>query len=90
MLNPKISLFFLAFLPQFVDPSRGDVTRQLLVLGAMFAGGSVLWLSFLAVLFARIGRAIAGSARAMRWQSRLTGVAMIGFAGALAASGLRR
>ena len=36
ILNPKTALFFLAFLPQFVNPSTGSVTGQLLTLGGMF------------------------------------------------------
>ncbi|HEX6130228.1 MAG TPA: LysE family translocator [Actinomycetota bacterium] len=36
VLNPKTALFFLAFLPQFVDPSRGPVWSQLLALGTTF------------------------------------------------------
>ena len=35
-LNPKVALFFLAFLPQFIDPARGNTLGQTLTLGAMF------------------------------------------------------
>ena len=34
--NPKVTLFFLAFLPQFADPARGGLTAQIIVLGALF------------------------------------------------------
>lgn len=36
VFNPKVALFFVAFLPQFVDPDRGSVTAQLMVLGVIF------------------------------------------------------
>jgi threonine/homoserine/homoserine lactone efflux protein len=36
VLNPKIALFFLAFLPQFVDPGRGPVAQQILLLGLLY------------------------------------------------------
>ena len=36
ILNPKTALFFLAFLPQFVDPDQGPVLAQILVLGSLF------------------------------------------------------
>src|SRR5574342_504074 len=38
LLNPKTALFFFAFLPQFVDPARGSVTMQTLLLGSIFVG----------------------------------------------------
>ncbi|MFN8591833.1 MAG: LysE family translocator [Thermomicrobiales bacterium] len=37
-LNPKVALFFLAFLPQFIDPALGNTVGQTLILGAMFIG----------------------------------------------------
>ncbi|HEY2419379.1 MAG TPA: LysE family translocator [Steroidobacteraceae bacterium] len=36
ILNPKVAVFFLAFLPQFVEPSRGSVPRQVLMLGLIY------------------------------------------------------
>ena len=38
VFNPKIAVFFLAFLPQFVDPSRGPITHQVLLLGIIYVG----------------------------------------------------
>lgn len=73
-LNPKVALFFLAFLPQFVDPRRGSVGGQMLVLGAMFvtiglcsdslyafiAGGAGDWLKRQPA-FASLQRYVAGT-----------------------------
>jgi threonine/homoserine/homoserine lactone efflux protein len=50
VLNPKVALFFLAFLPQFVDPSRGPVWTQTLILGATLAALGLFTDGFFAVL----------------------------------------
>jgi threonine/homoserine/homoserine lactone efflux protein len=65
MLNPKVAMFFLAFLPQFVDPSRGPAGLQTLALGLLFnvsgtlVNAAVAWLAGSArrLLDSRGGRA---------------------------------
>lgn len=90
LLNPKVALFFLAFLPQFVDPARGDVTVQLAFLGGFFAAGSVVWCGALGLVFGSLGARFSGSDLFRRWQRRVTGTAFIGFAAALGFADVRR
>lgn len=54
-LNPKTALFFLAFLPQFVDPSVGSVTSQLLTLGGIFVTMAIVTDSMYALLASTAG-----------------------------------
>jgi threonine/homoserine/homoserine lactone efflux protein len=54
-LNPKTALFFLAFLPQFVDPSVGSVTLQLLTLGSLFVMMAIVTDSMYALLASTAG-----------------------------------
>ncbi len=60
VLNPKIAVFFLAFLPQFVDPAAGDVTRQVLFLGLLYVLLGVLTDSAYALLAGRVRRWFVG------------------------------
>lgn len=53
--NPKVTVFFLAFLPQFADESYGPVSPQILLLGALFGLVSLLVFSGIAVAAAQIG-----------------------------------
>lgn len=77
-LNPKVALFFLAFLPQFVDPARGSVLIQFLLLGAILSLLGFAWDALLAVTAGGAGRRLSASARFNRWRDRLTGAVLIG------------
>jgi threonine/homoserine/homoserine lactone efflux protein len=54
-LNPKTALFFLAFLPQFVDPARGAVTGQFFLLGCIFVLMAIVTDSMYALLASTLG-----------------------------------
>ena len=78
ILNPKVALFFLAFLPQFVNPARGHAFLQFILLGAAFAALGCLGDGLLAVVAGRArGRLMAGS-RWTAWRERITGTVLIG------------
>jgi len=76
--NPKVSIFFLAFLPQFTRPELGNVTVQVFVLGATFMVCALVVFSLIALLAGRIG---AWFAQTKHGESILNKVAGTVFAG---------
>ena len=62
--NPKVAIFFLAFLPQFVDPALGPVQWQIVQLGACFGLATLLVFGGIAALAGRFGRRLRESERA--------------------------
>lgn len=71
--NPKVSIFFLAFLPQFVSPERGPVLLQVLILGAAFAVAAILVFGAIALSAGSLGQRLASSDRAQRVLNRVAG-----------------
>jgi threonine/homoserine/homoserine lactone efflux protein len=85
VLNPKVIVFYLAFLPQFIDPHRGDVTVQLLALGTVFALIGLAGDLLVALLVGRLRERALGSARVQRTLDRISSVVFLGLAARLAA-----
>src|SRR5512136_2888180 len=78
VLNPKTALFFLAFLPQFVDPSRGSVAAQLLTLGCLFVLMAVITDSLYALLAGTAGQWLKGTRSFVRAERYVVASVYIG------------
>lgn len=89
LLNPKIGLFFLAFLPQFTHPANGPLWAQMLLFGAMFNAGGLIWLLLQAMVFGQLGRWLSRHPGVWVWQRRVTGSTLLGLAAWLALEGRR-
>jgi threonine/homoserine/homoserine lactone efflux protein len=74
VLNPKTALFFLAFLPQFVQPGHSDVILQLGLLGLVFAAMSAGYTALIALAAAPLGHWLSRHGGIGRWQGRIVGI----------------
>jgi threonine/homoserine/homoserine lactone efflux protein len=77
VLNPKVAIFFLAFLPQFVDLGAGRGPVPFLFLGTIFVIGGTLWSLGQAVGAAGVARAMRGNPIVLQWLQRLSGCVYI-------------
>ena len=73
VLNPKVALFFLAFLPQFVDPGANSKPLAFLFLGAIFDVNGTIWNLLVAWSTARLSGSLAPNAAFKRWFNRCVG-----------------
>jgi RhtB (resistance to homoserine/threonine) family protein len=87
MFNPKVALFFVAFLPQFVDPARGPTGVQFVVLGLLFDVTGTAWLVFLAGAAGAFGAWMRRNPRAAAAQKRVTGSVFVLLGARLALQG---
>ena len=86
LLNPKVTVFFLAFLPQFAGPATGGAALRLLALGLIFALLSVVVFSAIALFSGILGDRLSSNPRfatALQW---LTGCVLVGLGARLALS----
>lgn len=71
--NPKVSIFFLAFLPQFTNPQNGSLTLQIFTLGAVFMVCALVVFSLIAFLSSKIGAWFAQTKNGERILNRIAG-----------------
>lgn len=86
LTNPKVLIFFLAFLPQFANPALGPVAPQIFVFGAVFILSTFLVFGSIAIFSGVFGNLLLRSEKAQWWLNKLTAIVFVGLALRLATS----
>lgn len=84
LTNPKVLIFFLAFLPQFADPAQGSVALQIVCFGLVFVLATLGVFGAIACFSGVFGGWLQRSARVQWWLNRLAAVVFLGLAVRLA------
>jgi RhtB (resistance to homoserine/threonine) family protein len=78
LLNPKVALFFLSFLPQFINPDNNYGPLSFLFLGSIFLSTGTLWCIFVALFSAKISEKIKKNTKITFIFEKITGIIFIG------------
>ncbi|NNG04943.1 MAG: LysE family translocator [Inquilinus sp.] len=89
VLNPKVAVFFIAFLPQFADPAQGSLALQMVVLGLILTIVATGWNTAVGLSSGGIGRYLARRPRVARLQAWISGLIFIALAVRLVLVGQR-
>lgn len=89
LLNPKVALFFMAFLPQFVAPERASSPLPFLFLGSVFIFTGTLWCLFVAAVAATASKAMRARSRSLKIARRITGTVFVALGIRLATQPMR-
>jgi len=86
LTNPKVSFFFMAFLPQFADPRHGPMILQFFQLGAVFIMATLLVFGLISLFAGGLGDRFRNSAMVQKTVNRIAALVFIGLAVKLALS----
>jgi threonine/homoserine/homoserine lactone efflux protein len=89
VLNPKVALFFLAFIPQFIDVKNAHPQRQIVFLGIWFNCSGTIVNILVAILFGKMGHRLSKSEKFQRIQQKITGCLLIALGIKVATAGHR-
>lgn len=78
LLNPKVAVFFMAFLPQFVDPALGSAAWQMIALGAVVIAVALVWETFLVFGAGALTQRLRTQPAIAKWINRASGATFIG------------
>jgi threonine/homoserine/homoserine lactone efflux protein len=84
LLNPKLSIFFVAFLPQFISPSDPDVLMRMLELSGVFMLATFVIFAIYGVAASAMRRHVVGNARVMTWMRRAFAASFVALGARLA------
>jgi RhtB (resistance to homoserine/threonine) family protein len=78
ILNPKVALFFIAFLPQFIDPNLQNTVQPFLILGVTFVATGTVWCLLLAIFASLVFGRLRANERVSRWIHQVCGAVLLG------------